>query len=148
MKSSPKSGVPGRQPGMKGHGRKVELAVTGEEKHLPTKCCVCDGELNPDLFVAWTAFYVLDLVAKAAGLAGLEVTHVKHIYGEIVCSCGHVNRSEPGIACSDAGWKIKLSEWHLVGPTLATHDCMFTPLPAQHQERHSTIFLMNGSTFI
>lgn len=113
-------GVPGRKPGMKGHGRKVELAVTSEEMYLPTKCCVCDCELNPDLFVAWTAFYVLDLVVKAVGLAGLEVRHVKHTYGEIVCSCGHVNRSEPGIASSDAGWKIKLSEWHLVGPTLAS----------------------------
>jgi hypothetical protein len=31
-----------------------------------------------------------------AGLRGLRVRHDKHLYGELTCGCGHVNRSEPG----------------------------------------------------
>ena len=105
---------------MKGYGRKVLLPLSGEEVHRPQRCSDCGKALEPSAFVASTALYVLDLVVKMAGLAGLELTHVKHIYGQITCECGHVNCTEPGRCAAEADWKVALSEWHLVGPTLAS----------------------------
>ncbi|MCP4376427.1 MAG: transposase, partial [bacterium] len=119
-KKGKKKGKPGRRPGMKGYGRKVELPITGEQIHYPTSCSACARELDPAAFVAWTAFYVLDLVLKVNGLAGWELTHIKHIYGRIPCECGHVNRTEPGRCAPEDDWPVALTEWHLVGPTLAS----------------------------
>src|SRR5918998_279149 len=55
-----------------------------------------------------------------AGLRGLRVRHDKHLYGELTCGCGHVNRSEPGRCPADPLWTVGLSEWHLVGPLLVS----------------------------
>ena len=52
------------------------------------------------------------------GLQGLQVRHDKHLYGEISCLCGHVNRTEPGRCPAEPLWEVQLSEWHLVGPML------------------------------
>jgi len=52
-------------------------------------------------------------------LTGLELTHVLHIFGDIACTCGYVNRTEPGRCEKEEGWDIALTEWRLVGPTLA-----------------------------
>ena len=70
-------------------------------------------------FVARTGVYVLDVEVGALGLLGLQVTHEKHLYGELVCGCGHVTRSVPGRGAPEAEWKVELTEWHLVGPMLA-----------------------------
>lgn len=108
---------PGRQPGAPGHGRKVTLPLTGTELHRPEVCAGCDrpfSETTP--FAASTGLYVLDV--KRSEL-GLEVTHVKHIYGGCECECGHVTRTEPGRCGPEAEWQVELTEWHLVGPMLA-----------------------------
>lgn len=51
-------------------------------------------------------------------LQGLQVRHDKHLYGEISCACGHINRTEPGRCPAEPLWEVELSEWHLVGPRL------------------------------
>lgn len=111
---------PGRQPGMKGHSRTVSLAISAIIRHEPEQCVVCNQELDRTLFVARTGLYVLDIETETAGLCGLRVRHDKHLYGEVPCSCGHLNRTEPGRCPDEPLWTIPLSEWHLVGPTLAS----------------------------
>jgi hypothetical protein len=54
------------------------------------------------------------------GHPGLQVSHVKHVYGDSHCSCGHVTRTEPGRCEKEKGWEVELTEWHLVGPTLVS----------------------------
>jgi len=109
---------PGKQPGAKGVGRQVEMRVTGEEIHAPSTCAACGKRFEEEApFQATTGLYVLDV---ERGEGGLEVTHVKHIYGERCCSCGHVTQTRPGRCEDEAGWTVGLTEWHLVGPTLAS----------------------------
>jgi hypothetical protein len=115
-----KKGKPGRRKGMKGYGRRVELPVTGEEFHHPERCSICDQSLDPAGATAWTGLYVLDLMCRAGALVGMQVTHTKHIYTGIPCSCGHVTRAEPGRCGPDEEWKVASSEWHLAGPMLVS----------------------------
>ena len=66
----------GKQAGAKGHGRQVELEVTGVESHRACECAACGEELTLiRLFVARTGLYVLDVEVEELGL---RVTHVKH----------------------------------------------------------------------
>jgi len=51
---------------------------------------------------------------------GLAISHVKHVYGERDCACGHVTRTEPGRCEDEPEWDVALTEWHLVGPMLAS----------------------------
>jgi len=60
--------------------------------------------------------YVLDVVMATPGL---HVTHVKHIYGESTCACGHRTQTTPGRCPAEEEWAVELTEWHLIGPTLA-----------------------------
>jgi hypothetical protein len=109
---------PGKQKGAKGHGRKVELEVTDVEIHKAEECAACEEELGRFAeaeFEALTGLYVLDV---EMGKPGLQVSHVKHVYGDTHCSCGHVTRTEPGRCEQEDGWEVELTEWHLVGPTL------------------------------
>jgi hypothetical protein len=77
--------------------------------------------LEPDAFRAHTGLYVLEVESVAEdGLPGLQVRHDKHLYGEISCPCGHVNRTEPGRCPSEALWDVQLCDWHLVGPMLVS----------------------------
>ncbi len=95
----------------------MTLPVTGEEVHRAVHCGACGAELAVTApFVARTGLYVLDVVMAAPGL---HVTHVKHVYGDTACACGHVTRSTPGRCPEEADWAVGLTEWHLVGPTLA-----------------------------
>ena len=119
-KETKRKGTPGRRQGMKGYGRKVLIPVSGEEIHRPPRWSDCGKALEPGAFVASTALYVLDLVVKLAGLAGLELTHVKPIDGQITCECGHVKCTEPGRCAAEPEWEVALSEWHLVGPALVS----------------------------
>ena len=108
----------GKQKGAKGHGRKVELAVTGVENHRAEKCAACGEEFGEDAeFTARTGLYVVDI---ETGEPGIQVTHVKHLYGETRCSCGHITKTEPGRCEEEEGWEVELTEWHLVGPTLVS----------------------------
>jgi len=107
----------GKQPGSKGAGRRVEMAVTGEVVHQPRECAACGqpfGQRAP--FQATTGLYVLDIERSQQGL---HISHIKHLYGESACPCGHVSQTKPGSCPDEPGWTVALTEWHLVGPTLA-----------------------------
>jgi len=107
----------GKQPGAPGFGRRVEIAVTGEVHHRATECRGCGARFAEEApFQATTGRYVLDLEKQAAGL---QVSHVKHIYGDRRCDCGHVTQTKPGRCAAEEGWTVGLTEWHLVGPTLS-----------------------------
>jgi hypothetical protein len=108
----------GKQKGTKGYGRKVELAVSDVKIHKAKECAICGDELGEEAkFEGRTGLYVLDV---NMGHPGLEVSHIKHVYGDIHCSCGHVTRTEPGRSEKEPGWEVELTEWHLVGPTLVS----------------------------
>jgi hypothetical protein len=108
----------GKQKGAKGYGRKVELEVTAVKIHKAEECAVCGEQLGAEVkFEARTGLLVLDV---EMGQPGLAVSHVKHVYGETHCRCGHVTRTEPGRCEQEPGWEVELTEWHLVGPTLAS----------------------------
>jgi len=108
----------GKQKGAKGHGRKVELEVTGVEIHRAEKCAACGEDLGEDAaFKVCTGLYVVDI---ETGEPGIEVTHVKHLYGETTCNCGHITKTEPGRCEKEEGWEVELTEWHLVGPMLVS----------------------------
>jgi hypothetical protein len=110
-----KSRKAGRQKGAKGHGRKVSLAVTGEQAHRAERCAACGKALAADaVFEARMGLYVVDL--ETAG--GLRVSHIKHIYGGTRCDCGHMTYTQPGRCEKEEEWQVELTEWHLVGPTL------------------------------
>jgi hypothetical protein len=64
---------------------------------------------------------VLDLEPLGKhGLLGLRLRHDKHLYGERRCPCGHVTRTAPGRCAAEPDWQVSLSEWHLIGPQLAS----------------------------
>jgi hypothetical protein len=111
----------GRQVGAPGHSRQVSLPVSATVIHAPETCVCCGQALAAAAFIARTGLYVLEIVTDpVAGLRGLQVRHEKHLYGEIACQCGHVNRREPGRCPSDPWWTVGLTEWHLVGPRLVS----------------------------
>ena len=111
---------PGRQPGAPGHSRTLTGPVAGTITHFPEACALCGQGLSPSGFVARTGFYVLDLKTELeAGLRGLQVLQHKHLYGECRCErCGHLTRTEPERSPAEPHWKVALSEWGCVGPTL------------------------------
>ena len=109
---------PGKQPGSQGVGREVKLAVTGEIIHQATSCAGCGGNFGAAVsFQATTARYMLDIERTEHGL---QVSHVKHIYGEERCGCGHVTQTLPGRCADEQEWAVALTEWHLVGPRLSS----------------------------
>ena len=109
---------PGKQPGTKGVGRRVELAITGEEMHKATECAGCGERFAEEVpFQPTTGLYVLDIEREESSL---RVTHVKHTYGKRCCGCGHVTQTKPARCAEEPGWTVSLTEWHLVGPTLAS----------------------------
>lgn len=113
---------PGRRFGAAGHSRSVTLPVTDTVSHAPPECALCGAGLPGEGFTARTGLYVLDLeIERGRGLLGLRASHRKHLYGDCgPCGCGHVTRSEPGRCPDEERWEVGLTEWHLVGPTLAS----------------------------
>ena len=108
----------GKQPGAKGFGRRVELPVTDTKIHKAVQCVGCGDIFAENIpFHAKTGMYVLDIERRTLGLA---VTHVKHIYGERHCRCGHVTQTMPGRCEDEVEWDVALTEWHLVGATLSS----------------------------
>lgn len=111
----------GRRVGAPGHSRPVSLPVSEMVVHRPEQCARCGQTLDPEAFVARLGLYVLEVETDPGeGLRGLRVRHDKHLYGEITCRCGHVNRREPGRCPDEPLWTVALSEWHLVGPQLVS----------------------------
>lgn len=117
-------GKPGKPKGTPGHGRTVELPVTAQETHRPHTCAACERTLPPDASQqAHNGHYVIDIIRPSSGAPGLELTHTKHTYVDCQCVCGHWTRAEPGRCDDEDGWKVGLTEWHLVGPGLVTLIC-------------------------
>ena len=111
----------GKQPGAPGFGRTVELPVTAERSHRAERCGRCGAALDETApFSATTGLYVLDLEASSPERPGLILSHTKHLYGETRCGCGHTTVTQPGRSAAEAEWSVPLSEWHLVGPLLAS----------------------------
>ncbi|HLP98940.1 MAG TPA: hypothetical protein VK149_10880 [Sideroxyarcus sp.] len=111
----------GRQVGAPGRSRQVSLPVSATVNQAPATCACCGQALEPTEFIARTGLYVLEIETEPeAGLRGLRVRHDKHLYGEITCRGGHVNRREPGRCPTDPLWTVGLTEWHLVGPLLVS----------------------------
>ncbi len=109
---------PGKQPGAKGVGRRVELPITDEKMHKASECAACGESFAEEVpFQPNTGLYVLDIEREATGL---QVTHVKHLYGERLCHCGHLTQTKPAKCEEEPDWTVALSQWHLVGPTLAS----------------------------
>ena len=84
--------------------------MTGESIHKATKCACCGenfAETAP--FPATTARYILEIVRTERGI---EVSHVKHIYGEQCFGCGHVTQTKPGRCEDEQDWGVALTERH------------------------------------
>ena len=74
---------PGRQKGAQGHGRKLEMVVTGETVHRAHQCARCAASLEASApFTATTGFYVVDIEVGAAESPGVRLSNTKHLYGE------------------------------------------------------------------
>jgi hypothetical protein len=112
----------GHQVGEEGHGRHLTLPVSFIHTHSPSHCVLCGDALNTAHFRATGGHYVLDIdITAHEGLAGIRVKHEKHLYGEIVCACGHKNDSQPGSCPDDPLWvNLSMNERGLVGPVLAS----------------------------
>ena len=114
----PKPKKSGKPKGADGYGRKVEREITGTEEHRSESCAACGKEFEENAeFSPRTGFYVLDI---EVGKNGIEVTYVKHSYGDTLCSCGHKTRTEPARGEEEEDWHTELTEWRLIGPMLAS----------------------------
>ena len=126
-KNHPSSGQgrkPGKQKGAKGFGRTQKLPVTGEVIHRATECNACSRELGEDAkFEATTGYYIIDIELGNEKEPGIRVTNTKHLYGDTICPCGHVTRTEPHRCGKESGWDVQLTEWRLVGPLLMALIC-------------------------
>lgn len=92
--------------------------MSGVEVHKAEECATCGEELGEEAkFEARTGLYVLDI---KMGHPGLQVSYIKHVYGDTHCSCGHTTQTEPGRCEQEVGWDVELTEWHLVGPLLVS----------------------------
>jgi hypothetical protein len=110
---------PGKQPGAPGHGRTQHVPVTGETVHRAEQCSACGQVLDEHApFVPCTGHYVLDIEWGDEAAPGIRVTHVKHLYGDTPCGCGHQTRRLPQRAEKDVQWSVEITEWHRVGPGL------------------------------
>jgi len=115
---------PGRQKGAKGHGRTVILPITDEIIHRAEECSACSCRLDEESeFIARTGNYILDIEVGNESNPGIRVTNTKHIYGDTICSCGHITRTKPHSCESDPKWNVDLTEWHIVGPMLMALIC-------------------------
>jgi transposase len=114
----------GKQKGAKGFGRTQKLPVTGEVIHRATECNACSRELGEEVkFVVRTGHYIIDIELGNEKAPGIQVTNTKHLYGDTICSCGHVTRTKPHRCQEESEWNVQLTEWHLVGPLLMALIC-------------------------
>lgn len=126
---------PGKQKGAPGHGRTQKLLITGEVIHRAQECAACGCELGEETeFVGRTGHYVVDIELGNETEPGIGVRNTKHIYGDTMCPCGHVTRTEPhrckaesvsesALQSEKSKWNVELTEWHLVGPLLMALIC-------------------------
>jgi transposase len=116
---------PGKPPGAPGYGRTQVIPPQGTAVHRAESCAACGAALSADApFVAQQGFYVLDVEVGDADRPGLRLHCTLHHYGQTQCACGHWTRTLPatGERAQGEGRKspTALSEWRLIGPTLAS----------------------------
>ncbi len=119
---TPKKRRPGRQPGAQGVWRAEPLVPEGTVRHYPQECAACSGVLFPDPEAKpHMGHHVLDLERTEKGS---RIVCTLHHYVGIKCACGHETKAYPGegqVFKSEFRKKdLKLSEYVLVGPMLAT----------------------------
>ena len=121
-KSEDSTKKPGKQPGAQGFGLKFGTNIEVSETifHKPDTCQCCGKAFDESTkFTSYTACFEIELMIPLSGV-GLELKKTKHIYDEGECHCGHISRSEPGRCPKEKGWTVELTEWHMVGPLLAS----------------------------
>jgi transposase len=114
--------APGKQPGAPGVGRTEHFRAHSTEEHRPQTCAVCGQPLPGDAPAqAYTAYQTLDVHWGDPGAPGLHLVVTDHRWLEVTCACGHHTRAAPrsGEVAPDLG-AVKLREWRLIGPGLAT----------------------------
>lgn len=117
---------PGKQVGAQGFGRTQKLLITEVIHHRAICCNGCSCALDENAsFEAKTGHYVIDLRGETTGDGpGIILTNTKHVYGDTLCpSCGHNTQIFPARCEPEEGWKVELTEWHLVGPRLMSLIC-------------------------
>lgn len=113
---------PGRQIGSTGFGRTQRLAMTDLKPHFCEQCAGCGVALPAIGQQAWAGFYCVDLVFGDTTSAGLQLSNTLNRYYQCDCPvCGLANRTEPYRHPPDSlEWDtVELSEWRLIGPSLA-----------------------------
>lgn len=116
---------PGRPVGAQGYGRTQVIPPRSLEIHRAEQCAACGVQLAPDAhFSALTGFYVVDVEENDANSYGVRLFCILHHYGETACVCGHRTLVMPGrgdhYANADGRVTTTLSEWRLIGPSLAS----------------------------
>jgi len=116
---------PGRQPGTQGFGRSEKPKHDRIENHYPQQCIICNCHLDGEKAVLHTGFYTYELERNPDGKPhAITINCILHHYYSQVCSCGHENVEYPGSdyesVIEGRACNIKLSEYTLVGPMLAS----------------------------
>lgn len=112
----------GKQPGMKGHWRRLPIVVSAESEHVPLVCSACQTKLGAaHKGRQISAHNSFELVR---GEMSLQVTATKHSYFAALCPCGHETVACParGLSSQVDGRKrnLQMNERCMVGPMLAT----------------------------
>jgi transposase len=113
----------GKQPGAPGFGRTQVLQTDVDEIHRAEVCAGCGQALSESgPSVCYVKFQSIDLEWGEASALGLRVRVTEHHYHDSACACGHVTRARWGTGRveDEALAGVKLSEWRLVGPGLAS----------------------------
>jgi hypothetical protein len=121
IKPVPGARKAGKQPGAPGVGRTQVFAAHETTAHYPEICAGCGRALtDPVGAVAYTGFQAVDLRCGEPDVPGIRLWVVDRRYYEVPCACGHHTRAVAGRGAVDrllAG--VDLSEWRVVGPSLA-----------------------------
>jgi hypothetical protein len=114
---------PGKQPGAPGFGRTQVFKPNDVIHHYPESCAGCSKPTGArEEMVAYTAYQTVEVLWGDSENPGLRLWVTEHRYYESRCACGHHTRELPGQGEVDPLLLpgVKLSEWRLVGPGLAT----------------------------
>lgn len=113
---------PGKQQGAPGYGRTWKPSVSQMEYHKASHCTACGAAFGDTAdFRQYTAYDCVDLILGSPERPGCEVIVTRHALFDAVCPCGHTTREAVHrMPASSLYSGIEVSEWRLVGPTLAS----------------------------
>ena len=103
---------PGKAKGAQGFGRNAPGRIDLMEQHAPECCAGCGKSLQDAGKSAYTAHYEVDFVQTKVGW---QVLHVKHLWQEAKCGCGHITRAAPPRRVEDG---VEVGGFRLVGAGL------------------------------